>query len=207
MAINPIKRGGPDIPVADGGTGASTGNAALTNLGGLSTAIHATTDHTGLPGVASGFTPSYFFGVADGLPSFNNQKRITYNTNVLKTGDITHSLVDGSFTFANSGVYTMSCQHSFSNNFGANGTVQASLFIPAGQDQPGSSGAVSASRRFGTATDYDCHAHVAIVQITAGNPALDNFDLIVHGDGPPNFIYDIAGATAPFSAITIVRIA
>jgi hypothetical protein len=54
MAINPHRKGGPDVPVVDGGTGASDGNAALTNLGGLSSATHATTDHTGIPGVGSG---------------------------------------------------------------------------------------------------------------------------------------------------------
>jgi hypothetical protein len=51
MAINPHRKGGPDIPIVDGGTGASDGNTALTNMGGLSGATHAVTDHSSIPGV------------------------------------------------------------------------------------------------------------------------------------------------------------
>ena len=59
MAINPHRRGGPDIPVTDGGTGASAAAAALANLGGLDTAAHAAIDHTGVPGVAGKITTIY----------------------------------------------------------------------------------------------------------------------------------------------------
>ena len=51
MPLNPHIKGGNDIPVADGGTGASTGGAALTNLGGLDSSAHALINHGGIPGV------------------------------------------------------------------------------------------------------------------------------------------------------------
>lgn len=51
MAINPHRKGGPDVPLTDGGTGASDAAAALAALGGLSSASHATTDHVGITGV------------------------------------------------------------------------------------------------------------------------------------------------------------
>jgi hypothetical protein len=55
MAINPYRKGGPDVPVLDGGTGASLATTARTNLGvDLTVASHATTDHTGITGVGTG---------------------------------------------------------------------------------------------------------------------------------------------------------
>jgi len=51
MPVNPHVKGGSDVPVTDGGTGASSGGAALTNLGGLSSSAHATVNHAGIPGV------------------------------------------------------------------------------------------------------------------------------------------------------------
>lgn len=54
MAINPHRKGGPDVPVTDGGTGASVAATALSNLGGIDTSAHALIDHTGLPGVGGG---------------------------------------------------------------------------------------------------------------------------------------------------------
>jgi microcystin-dependent protein len=54
MAINPHRKGGPDVPVPDGGTGASTASAGLANLGGLDLAAHAAIDHSGIPGAGSG---------------------------------------------------------------------------------------------------------------------------------------------------------
>lgn len=55
MAINPHKKGGPDIPVADGGTGASDDTNARTNLGvDLTVASHGTLDHAGVPGIGTG---------------------------------------------------------------------------------------------------------------------------------------------------------
>lgn len=53
MAINPHRRGGPDVPVVDGGTGAGDAATARSNLGAgdLTTAAHGTTDHTGIDGV------------------------------------------------------------------------------------------------------------------------------------------------------------
>lgn len=53
MAINPHRKGGVDVPVTDGGTGASDAGSALTNLGALDETAHDLLDHTGLPGVGS----------------------------------------------------------------------------------------------------------------------------------------------------------
>ena len=54
MAINPHRKGGPDVPVTDGGTSASDAATALSNLGGLDTAAHASIDHSGIPGAGGG---------------------------------------------------------------------------------------------------------------------------------------------------------
>ena len=56
MAINPHRKGGPDVPVADGGTSASDAATARANIGAgdLDTPAHALIDHTGLPGISSG---------------------------------------------------------------------------------------------------------------------------------------------------------
>lgn len=51
MPVNPHLKGGADVPVTDGGTGASTGSGGLANLGGLDNAAHALINHAGLPGV------------------------------------------------------------------------------------------------------------------------------------------------------------
>jgi hypothetical protein len=51
MAINPHRKGGTDVPVTDGGTGASDGGNALTNLGGLDETAHDALDHAGLTGI------------------------------------------------------------------------------------------------------------------------------------------------------------
>ena len=53
MAINPHRRGGPDVPVVDGGTGAGDAATARSNLGAgdLTIAAHNSTDHTGFTGV------------------------------------------------------------------------------------------------------------------------------------------------------------
>jgi len=64
MAINPHRKGGPDVPVVDGGTGASSGSAGLSNLGGLDAASHASTDHAGLMGVGATLTESVTLGTA-----------------------------------------------------------------------------------------------------------------------------------------------
>jgi hypothetical protein len=67
MAINPHRRGGSDVPVVDGGTGASTGGAALTNLGGLDTSSHAVVDHSGITGVGATATESVTLGTANSI--------------------------------------------------------------------------------------------------------------------------------------------
>ena len=85
MAVNPHRKGGPDIPVADGGTGASAGVAALTNLGGLSTGDHASIDHTGIPGAGVSTKQGLF------LP-----KGFPYITIMPRTNDATLSVIQGS---------------------------------------------------------------------------------------------------------------
>jgi len=52
MAINPHRKGGPDVTVSDGGTGASDAATARTNLGAgdLTTAAHGSLDHSAIPG-------------------------------------------------------------------------------------------------------------------------------------------------------------
>ena len=67
MAINPYRKGGPDVPVVDGGTGASDASTARTNIGAgdLTTAAHATVNHAGIPGVGGPSVHSMGFTYAD----------------------------------------------------------------------------------------------------------------------------------------------
>ena len=153
------------------------------------------------------FVPSYFFGVGSALVFVGGNNRVAYGVNVLQTGDISHNLATGEFTFSTSGVYLINAQHPFRNESGANGEISAQINVPSGQLKPSLAGAISASRRFGTATDREVNAQTAMAQITAGNPAQDSFDVIVLGHDGGNFIYDTGGVASPISAISIVRIA
>jgi hypothetical protein len=51
MPVNPHVKGGSDVPIGDGGTGASDAATGLSNLGGLDVASHGSTNHAGIPGV------------------------------------------------------------------------------------------------------------------------------------------------------------
>jgi len=51
MPLNPHIKGGADVPILDGGTGASTASGARTNLDALNEAAHDLLDHSGLTGV------------------------------------------------------------------------------------------------------------------------------------------------------------
>ena len=51
MPVNPYVKGGTDVPVLDGGTGASTAPGARTNLGALDETAHDLLGHSGLTGV------------------------------------------------------------------------------------------------------------------------------------------------------------
>ena len=68
MPVNPHVKGGTDVPVADGGTGASVAATGLANLGGLDTAGHATTNHAGIPGVGDLTTAAHSSLDHTGIP-------------------------------------------------------------------------------------------------------------------------------------------
>lgn len=54
MPLNPFTKGGTDVPVLDGGTGASTAAGARTNLSALDETAHDLLDHSVTDAVATG---------------------------------------------------------------------------------------------------------------------------------------------------------
>jgi hypothetical protein len=68
MPVNPHIKGGSDVPVTDGGTGASDAASGLTNLGGLDSAAHAVVNHAGIPGVGDLTTAAHLTTDHTGIP-------------------------------------------------------------------------------------------------------------------------------------------
>jgi hypothetical protein len=68
MPVNPHVKGGTDVPVVDGGTGASTGSGGLSNLGGLDETAHDILDHAGLTGVGDLTTAAHGSLDHSGIP-------------------------------------------------------------------------------------------------------------------------------------------
>jgi len=68
MPVNPHIKGGPDVPVTDGGTGASSASTGLSNLGGIDTSAHSSIDHTGIPGVGDLTTAAHSSLDHTGIP-------------------------------------------------------------------------------------------------------------------------------------------
>jgi hypothetical protein len=82
MPVNPHVKGGTDVPVTDGGTGASAGSGALTNLGGLSTASHAVLSHTGIPGVGDLTTAAHVALDHSAIPGAGGGRPVTTSTTI-----------------------------------------------------------------------------------------------------------------------------
>lgn len=82
MPVNPHVKGGSDVPVTDGGTGASAAGTALTNLGGLSAAAHAVLSHTGIPGVGDLTTAAHAALDHSAIPGANGGRPVTTNVTI-----------------------------------------------------------------------------------------------------------------------------
>lgn len=94
MAINPYRKGGPDVPVDDGGTGASDPSGARANLGAgdLTAAGHASLNHTGLPGVPSGMQTRFYSVVFNSVTSTWNSGTLGFTPKfILVQGIATHN--------------------------------------------------------------------------------------------------------------------
>jgi hypothetical protein len=59
MPLNPYLKGGSDVPITDGGTGASTAAGARTNLDVLDEVAHDLLDHSGLTGVGDMYVAAH----------------------------------------------------------------------------------------------------------------------------------------------------
>lgn len=85
MAINPHRKGGPDVPVVDGGTGASDGASALSNLGGLDVTSHGSVNHSGILGVGDLTTVAHGSLDHTGIPFVGVLRQVKYySSNTLR---------------------------------------------------------------------------------------------------------------------------
>jgi len=82
MPINPYTKGGNDVTILDGGTGASDAAGAISNLGALSTADHSTTDHSGIPGVGDLTAASHSALDHTNIPGVKTSFALTDSRNV-----------------------------------------------------------------------------------------------------------------------------
>jgi hypothetical protein len=139
MPVNPHVKGGTDVPVADGGTGASAGAGALTNLGGLSTASHAALNHAGIPGVGDLTTAAHSALDHSAIPGAGGGRPVSFSVvipanSLNATGEMLLLYVSGSC-----GTWT--------GDLTLNGTALAS---PVGMVGPNWSGSFLIRRTTGT---------------------------------------------------------
>jgi len=94
MAINPFRKGGNDtIPVTEGGTGATSGAAALSNLGGLSSGAHAILNHSGIPGVGDLTSAAHAILNHSSVPGVPNLQSAHY-----RSTNVTNATINPGFT-------------------------------------------------------------------------------------------------------------
>jgi hypothetical protein len=154
MAINPHRKGGPDVPIVDGGTGASTGGAALTNLGGLDEAAHDALDHTGLMGVGGGSGYSMTFGASFSPGQFALVNGIAYTT-----GEASSHRTRGVAPFASSIKYIgYSASGAGFCNFHKNGGLVQGFAVNGQGSFPAALTAFAA----GDYLEIDCNATISI---------------------------------------------
>jgi hypothetical protein len=86
MPVNPFIKGGTDVPVIDGGTGASTAAQARINLDTMDEAEHDLLDHSGLTGVGDLFIASH--AVLDHSTIPMSLLNVGSATSAVATGDL-----------------------------------------------------------------------------------------------------------------------
>ena len=90
MPLNPYAKGGGDVPIVDGGTGASTASGARTNLSALDETAHDLLDHTGLTGVADLTTAAHALLDHSAFP--HTLLNVGTTTDAVSSGDLAAGL-------------------------------------------------------------------------------------------------------------------